>query len=151
MQIYPTVLLYCTCLWICDVEYVCSWVVSNTKRNNNKKFSEELITYFPLIQHEPHRKGHIQQFINCRVCIHCHNNVFTKPLPSNDKGIHIQTLRHGRDLWSMPMRWLRCDDIHTKFHKDWFRHSKVDGILRHTDSMVIIEAHFYFYKLRNVG
>jgi hypothetical protein len=31
--------------------------------------------------------------------------------------------------------------IHTKFHKDWFRHSKVDRgdtqTHRHTDSMVI--------------
>jgi hypothetical protein len=29
--------------------------------------------------------------------------------------------------------------IHTKFHKYWFRHSKVDGvgIHRHTDSMQI--------------
>jgi hypothetical protein len=22
---------------------------------------------------------------------------------------------------------LRCHDIHTKFHKDWLRYSKVDG------------------------
>jgi hypothetical protein len=29
-------------------------------------------------------------------------------------------------------------NIHTKFHKDWFRCSKVDrGIHRHTDSMAI--------------
>jgi hypothetical protein len=27
---------------------------------------------------------------------------------------------------------LRCHDIHTEFHKDWFMHSKVDrGIHRH--------------------
>jgi hypothetical protein len=31
---------------------------------------------------------------------------------------------------------LRCHDIHTTFHKDWFRHSKADGE-GHTDSMVI--------------
>jgi hypothetical protein len=34
------------------------------------------------------------------------------------------------------LRWdeLRCHDIHTEFHKDWFRHSKVDmGIHRQTD------------------
>jgi hypothetical protein len=30
-------------------------------------------------------------------------------------------------------------NVHTKFHKDWFSHSKVDrgGIRRHTDSMEI--------------
>jgi hypothetical protein len=27
------------------------------------------------------------------VCIHCSGNVFTKPLPCNDWGIHIQTHR----------------------------------------------------------
>jgi hypothetical protein len=28
----------------------------------------------------------------------------------------------------MPLRWFRCHDIYeyTKFHKDWFSHSKVD-------------------------
>jgi hypothetical protein len=24
------------------------------------------------------------------------------------------------------LRWVRCRDINTEFHKDWFRHSKVD-------------------------
>jgi hypothetical protein len=32
---------------------------------------------------------------------------------------------------------LRCHDIHTEFHKDWFSHSKVDGGRRYTDSMEI--------------
>jgi hypothetical protein len=29
---------------------------------------------------------------------------------------------------------LRCHDIHTKFHKDQFRHSKVDMGDTHTDT-----------------
>jgi hypothetical protein len=29
----------------------------------NKKFWEELMAYFPLIQHGPHRKRHLQQFL----------------------------------------------------------------------------------------
>jgi hypothetical protein len=27
------------------------------------------------------------------MCIHCHGNDFTNPLPSNDRGIHIETHR----------------------------------------------------------
>jgi hypothetical protein len=42
--------------------------------------------------------------------------------------------------------------IYTKFHKDWFSHSKVDGgIHRHTDSMVSLQVYFYFFKIRKVG
>jgi hypothetical protein len=34
---------------------------------------------------------------------------------------------------------LRCHDMHTKFHKDWLRRSKVTkGIHRHTDRMEIV-------------
>jgi hypothetical protein len=55
----------------------------------NKKFWEELIAYFPLI-HQPHRKRRVQQFFYYCVCICCRGNVFTEPLPSNDRGIHIQ-------------------------------------------------------------
>jgi hypothetical protein len=34
--------------------------------------------------------------------------------------------------------WLRCRNVDTKFHKDWFRHSKVDmADAQKTDSMVI--------------
>jgi hypothetical protein len=29
------------------------------------------------------------------MCIRCRGNVFTDPLRSNDKGIHIQTLMRG--------------------------------------------------------
>jgi hypothetical protein len=52
----------------------------------NKKFSEELIAYFPLISLAPRRKRGVQQLFYCCVCIYCHGNVFTKPLPSKDKG-----------------------------------------------------------------
>jgi hypothetical protein len=35
--------------------------------------------------------------------------------------------------------WLRFHDIHTKFHKNWFRHSKVDmGGGGHRNSKVIL-------------
>jgi hypothetical protein len=32
---------------------------------------------------------------------------------------------------------MMCHDIHTKFHDDWFRQSKVDGVGGYTDSKVI--------------
>jgi hypothetical protein len=42
---------------------------------------------------EPHRKPRIQQFLYCCVYILCRGNVFTEPLPINDRGIHIQSHR----------------------------------------------------------
>jgi hypothetical protein len=32
----------------------------------------------------------------------------------------------GRIYEIQGANWLRCHDIHTKFHSDWFRHSKVN-------------------------
>jgi hypothetical protein len=43
----------------------------------------------------------------------------------------------------------------TKFHKNVFRHSKLNGgrrfIHRHIDSMMISYPYFYFFKIRKVG
>jgi hypothetical protein len=58
-------------------------------------------------------------------CIRCNRNVFTKPSPSNNRrytlrlmgGIYAALRRHGR----------KCRDVHTKFHIDWSRDSKVVG------------------------
>jgi hypothetical protein len=55
----------------------------NAKKN--KKFWEEVIAYFPLMRHGTHRKRRIQQFLYCCVCICRRSNVFTEPLPSNDR------------------------------------------------------------------
>jgi hypothetical protein len=46
---------------------------------------------FPLVRHEPHIKRRVQQYFYCCVCIRCRGNVFTEPLPSSDKGIHMHT------------------------------------------------------------
>jgi hypothetical protein len=55
----------------------------------NKKFRKELtdfpFTTYYLIRHGPHRKRRAQQFYCC-VCIRCRGNVFTEPLPGNDRG-----------------------------------------------------------------
>jgi hypothetical protein len=59
-----------------------------------KKFWEEHVAYFALILYEPYRKRRDQQFVYCFcLCIRCRGNVFTKPLVSNGKGLHMQ--RHS--------------------------------------------------------
>jgi hypothetical protein len=55
---------------------------------DSKKFWEELIAYFSLLRHVQHRKRHVQQSFYWCLCIRCRGNVFTNPLPSNDRGIH---------------------------------------------------------------
>jgi hypothetical protein len=100
---------------------------------------------------------------------HCRGNVFTDPLPTNDRGIYRQTHTLPFDttrttqktsnssivecvfdaaVTILPSRcpatytyrhrltggihelrysdWLRCHDMHTKFHKYCFRHSNVN-------------------------
>jgi hypothetical protein len=42
-----------------------------------------------LILHGSHRKRRVQQLFYCCVCIRDRGNVFTEPLPSNYRGIHI--------------------------------------------------------------
>jgi hypothetical protein len=59
----------------------------------NKKFWEGLIAYFTLTRHGPHGKRRVRQFCCFSVCIRCHGNVFNKQLPSNERGIHVQTHR----------------------------------------------------------
>jgi hypothetical protein len=61
----------------------------NTYIHINKNLWEELILYFLLIRHGLHVKGRVQQFLYCCVYIRCRGWIFTEPLPSNDRGIHI--------------------------------------------------------------
>jgi hypothetical protein len=93
----------------------------------NKKFWEELIAYFPSKRRKQHRNWCVQKFFYCCLCIRCHGNVFSKPLPSNDMRIRIQTHRLMRGIYGV-LLWdgLRCHELHTKFHKDWFSHSDID-------------------------
>jgi hypothetical protein len=50
--------------------------------------------------------------------IHCHTNILTKPLHSNDKRIHIQTHRlMGRIYEAHHRDGLICHGMHTTFHK----------------------------------
>jgi hypothetical protein len=86
-----------------------------------KKFWEQLITFFPLIWDGPHRKWCFQQFFYCCLCIRWGSNVFTEPMPNNDRGIHAQTHRLMEGIYELRY-WdeLRCHNMYSKFHKDWF-------------------------------
>jgi hypothetical protein len=65
----------------------------------NKKFWEELIAYFPLIQYGPHRK--LNNYVDTHrqanrqqgdLIICTRNRIFIEPLPSNDKGTFTEPL-----------------------------------------------------------
>jgi hypothetical protein len=74
----------------------------------NKKFWEELISYFPMIRRGPHIKWRVQRFFYSCLCIHCRGNVFTEPLPSNDKGINIHTHRLMGGIYEVHLRSHIC-------------------------------------------
>jgi hypothetical protein len=100
----------------------------------NKKFWEELITYFPLVRHGSHRRRRVKQFFYCCVCIRCHGNFFIELLPikgRSDAGTNTQAdevrLSDG----------LKCHNLRTEFHKDWFTHPKFDKGNPQTHSMEI--------------
>lgn len=88
-------------------------LLGHQKSERNKKFWKELIVYFPLIGHRPHRKRRIQQFFYYWVRICSRGNVFTKTLPSNERGIHVQTQIMGRTYELCRSYGLRCYDMHT--------------------------------------
>jgi hypothetical protein len=73
-------------------------------------------------------------------CIHCHRNVFTEPLPSNDRGDNKYGHRMMGGIYEV-RRWdgLTCHDINTKFHKIGSGIQKLTGgnTQTHTDSKVI--------------
>jgi hypothetical protein len=67
------------------------------------------------------------------MCIRCRYKFLIEPLPSNgfgnvvkllssnDKEMYMQTHRLTGGNLTTPLRWTQ-----TKYHKDWFRHSKID-------------------------
>jgi hypothetical protein len=93
----------------------------------NKKFWEEL-AYLSLIRQGPHRHRQVQQFFYCYVCIRCRGNVLllTRCLATT-VGLHLQTYKLMGSIYEVRcLNGLRRHDIHTKFHKVRFRHSKVE-------------------------
>jgi hypothetical protein len=57
---------------------------------------------------------------------------------------HIDTKTDGRNLLRKPLRWVQLHNTHTKFHKDWFRYSTVDGGGGYTDTDGRISLLLYF-------
>jgi hypothetical protein len=101
--------------------------------NSNKKFWEERIAYFPLIQYGSHRKRPVQQFFYCYVCIRDAVTFLPNRYLTTIEGY---TLRHRLIGGTYEVRHsdgLNCHDIHTKFQKYWFRHSEVDSGNSQTD------------------
>jgi hypothetical protein len=85
------------------------------------------MAYSPLTRHVVHIKRHVQQFFYCYMRIRCQGNVFTEPLANNDKGIDIQAHRLMGEIYEVRRRdGFRCLNVHNKFHKYWFKYSKVD-------------------------
>jgi hypothetical protein len=88
------------------------------------------------------------------LCIRCSGNVFTEPLPSNDKRICTERHKLVRGIYEVRRsNGLRFQDIRTKFRIDWFRHSKVNMEDTHTDTdrKEIAEVYFHFLRLKKVG
>jgi hypothetical protein len=115
-----------------------------TKPLDLNKFWEEVIAHFPLIWHGPYRKRPVQQFSYCCTCISPRGNVFTEPLPSNGRGIHMQTHKLMGGIYEV-RRWdgLRC-------HKDWLRHSKVDEGGDTQDTQTAWRSHKPTFKLLEI-
>jgi hypothetical protein len=86
-------------------------IISNTLCNNkNSIFREELIAYFHLLRHGPHRKRHVLRFY-C-MYISCRGNVFTELCLATIGGYtHRHRLMggiYGVHRWDGP----RCHDTH---------------------------------------
>jgi hypothetical protein len=67
----------------------------------DKKFWEELIAYFSLIRHGPHRKRRFQKFFCCCLCIRSRSNVFPRRYLATIAGYtYVYGQDYGRDLRS---------------------------------------------------
>jgi hypothetical protein len=85
-----------------------------------------------FIRHGLHRRRRVKQFYLC-VCIRWCGNVFTYRCLATIGETHTDT-QTDREVYEISS-WdgLRCHNIQTKFHEDWFRHSEINGgIHRHT-------------------
>jgi hypothetical protein len=60
----------------------------------------------------------------------------------------------GKDLLIIPLRWAHLHVIHTKFHKDLFRHLTFVRGYKHTDTQTARRSHeptFIFFQIRKAG
>jgi hypothetical protein len=100
-------------------EFHAKSVLHRGRSEPNKKFWEELITYFPLYDTD---RIENEAFNNSIVaCIRCRGNVFIELWPSKDMDTYTYRLMGGI-YEARRCDGLMCRDIHTKFNKDRFRH-----------------------------
>jgi hypothetical protein len=83
----------------------------------NKKFWEELIAYFPWYDTGRIENEASEQFFYCWMCIRCRGKVFTEPLPNND-----------RENFTEP---LPSNDRGTYIDTNWR-----EGFMKYADEMV---------------
>jgi hypothetical protein len=81
------------------------WVIYTSALNEIKYMDKQDVLgrtnwLLSLIRHGPHRKRRVQKFLYCSVYSSCRGNIFTEPLPSNDRGLHIYT-----DWWEGFMKY----------------------------------------------
>jgi hypothetical protein len=108
----------------------------------NRKFWEELIAYYPLIRQGLQRKYLQQMFAAAGTCLPCRCLATI--------GVIHTDWWEGFKKYDVEMG--SCDmNVHTKFHKDRFRHLKSDETVVDTDSEVISQANVYFFRIRKVG
>jgi hypothetical protein len=92
-----------------------------------------------LIRHGPHWKRRVQQFFYCCVCIRYSDNVFTEPLPSNDRGIFTEPLpSNDKGIFAEP---LPSND------RGIYRHTHTHTHRQQCDLISLL----YFFKIRKVG
>jgi hypothetical protein len=124
----------------------CTYSSAFSQNTINKKFWETLIVRFPLIRHGPHRKRRVQEFFIVS-CVFVAAVTFSpsRCLATNEG----QTYRHT-DWWegfmknAVEMGSGAMIYIYTKVHKDWFRHSKVNGGGGFTDIYMYINLFLFF-------
>jgi hypothetical protein len=116
------------------------------QKNSKKKVPGKTNRLLSLIRHEPHRKRRGQHY-STAACVfvaavtflpsHCLTTrwISTEPLPSNDKGIHIQTtgfVKYAAEMDSGAMIYIPS---YIKF--DSAIRKSIGGIHSHTNSMKI--------------
>jgi hypothetical protein len=111
------------------------------------------MAYFPMIGNGPHKKWGVRRFCNCCFCIRWRSNVFNRAV-AYQRYRDAHTATHIGGIYE-ECSWdeLRCHDVCTKFHNDWFRHLKVDRwgytdtqTQKHT-SLVSSRARIQLYKI----
>jgi hypothetical protein len=98
------------------------WKYSNPPPHGQEIHKQETILWYDT----DHIENDASSNSSIVMCTLCHRNVTNKPLPSNDRGIHMQTHKLRRGVYEILRRdGFRCHNTHTNFHTYWFRPLKL--------------------------